>query len=82
MWIYLNNINPEFQSTIVAQRMKDMQEMPAAQREQAVAMMDKFFVAFAIIGSVIGNVAFAVIGSLIIGIFVRTKPEEQQAMPV
>ena len=80
MWVYLNNINPEFQPWMVAQRAKDMQasNAPAAQREAAINMMERFFVLFAVGGSVIGQVFIAVVASLIIAIFVRTKPDDQQ----
>jgi hypothetical protein len=85
MWVYLTAINPDFQPWMVAQRAKDMQasNAPAAQREAAISMMEKFFVIFAVGGAIIGQVFIAVVGSLIISVFVRTKPEEQQAaMPV
>ena len=82
MWVYLNNFNPEFQPWMVAERAKHMQansaNMPAAQREAAIDMMERFFVPFAVGGAVIGQVFIALVGALIIAIFVRTKPEEQQ----
>jgi hypothetical protein len=82
MWVYLNNINPDFTTTMIAQRAKDMQQsgsnMTAAQRDQAISMMEKFFTLFAVGGMIIWDVFIATVASLIIAVFVRTKPEEEQ----
>lgn len=84
MWVYLNNINPEFVTTTIAQRAADMRknspDMAPAQRDMAITMMERYFTLFAIGGMIIWDTFIGLVAALIIAIFVRTKPEDQQVV--
>ena len=76
MYVYLTAINPGFMDYIFEKQANAMRQSGNPNAEKSLEYMKQFGLPITIASSAVGGVLLATIISLIVGIFVRTKPED------
>ncbi len=84
IFAYFTRINPGMIDFTLAKQEAAMQarQMDPTQISNAMAMAKKWFVPIAIVGSVLGSVFLATLFSLLIAIFTRTNPAQEEIKAV